>query len=1197
MTVKTGYSNTLFEPPASFSNRITDLKDQIPELENKPAERRLLLQVELGFALMEYLELDDEPVTVVWTILSGMFIRHPRLENLSQEKRRAIANCRQILPFSSRFNWLNALRDYIRHIPESWRNYDFDVRDLDNQIIDAARNIQQETNRNICQGCLTAELNYRRRNRGQVSAGIYYQFEAETKPESVRLRVKFTQQQTTAPPNEPWFDGVQARTPVTVNLEDLREEAILLDRREEVLAQQYNRDESRISRGNWIERFDRLNYHQVLQDNIVEPQPAQTLTIEDFTHVAGMVASGKSTLSLLLASHVIRNLSDRRITIVVGDVQSAIKIANQINWWFNDDPEQDEAVAVPVLGRSQRDKHLQGFTNSDDYRSHIEREQAHWGERWLSTVCPLQAQAYKSNKSILKGKSLKPGTEPCQSLQKEPKNKNKKATGKYYLCPFFHDCPSQQAYRDMPKARVWITTALGMAYGGMPNHYELRPIKVGELVYEQSDIVVFDEADTIIESFDKVYAEQLTMTDRGRNGVFDNIGVRTEESRRINLLRSPLKSRWSAVQRNAQTAINITLTLLSNDLGRDVLQEWVQQGYFTPHVLFYKLARRMAGLEEYNTYEKSQQQLTADEGRIQSMMEIVDDFLKDDPVLRRRSHNSETTGLLEIVQRINNTGESATDEEIYNDCRRWITTFFSDTQSNLDRLKTELNNLRSQPNSQQLYPYLTKEEDIDTIQTLAYRLQFTLTITLLDRHTKIVFYEWQNRPNNIREPSPHRRMPRGMLNILPLPVTGRQFGTYYSSRGSDTLSLFAYSNIGRDYVLNFHRLLTDFDGLKGANVLALSGTSYLPDSTTFHVGDPQGVLMPETAAQDAISQSKFEFLPQFDSKNKPIRVSGNLSDKTKARPKLEQVARSLVTQSGSNQIVAELKTLKELGENEPELWADRDRILILVNSYEQSKWVADELRTYLSNLRDEIKNLERDNLEPEKNGKTNPGKLKRADIEAFAQTGGKILVAPTNSIGRGFNILNTNGKAAFGAVYFFTRPYPHPNDTAAIAQELNRRAYDWLNKEDFIAWQQGDGIAKSAELLRKTANNYWRSVEQRSYYRTLRDNPNLLAYPRYDLAATTLGRIIQAVGRLIRGGVPFHGYFVDSAWADNSAKKLAAERAGDDPNAIDNDSGENSLLVATIDRVWYYSADDDSVGNALYEPLADALGNIENVFF
>jgi Rad3-related DNA helicase len=465
-----------------------------------------------------------------------------------------------------------------------------------------------------------------------------------------------------------------------------------------------------------------------------------------------MVASGKSTLSLLLASHVIRNCPNLRITIVVGDVQSAIKIANQINWWFGNDPENDEPVAVPVLGRSQRDKHLQGFSDSDDYQSHLERGQPHWGERWLSTVCPLQAKISQSDrKNILKGKPLKPGTEPCQSLRKEPKDKNKKATGKYYLCPFFHSCPSQQAYRDMPKARVWITTPGTMAQAGMPTHYELRPFKMGELIYLQSDIVVFDEADTIIEWFDKVYAEQLTLTDRSRSGVFDDIGVKTEQSNREESQRSPLKARWKAAQRDSQKAIEATLTLLTEEFKSEILQNWVQQGYFTPHVLFYKLARRLVGLEEYNSYEKSPQQIRVDEGSIQTMMEIVDDFLKDDPVMRRRSYNPATTRLLEIVQRINNMGESATDEEIYQDCLDWITTFFPDTQNNLDRLQTELNNLRSQPNLEELYPYLTKEEDLDTIKTLAHRLQFTLTVTLLDRHTKIVFYEWQNRPNNIRE--------------------------------------------------------------------------------------------------------------------------------------------------------------------------------------------------------------------------------------------------------------------------------------------------------------------------------------------------------------------------------------------------------------------------------------------------------------
>jgi pPIWI RE three-gene island domain Z len=1182
-------SNTLFEPPVEFTNRVNTLKEQSVK------ESELLLQVEIGFALMEQLGFDDEPITAVWAILSSMFIRHPRLQNLSAEDRRAIANTRQIVPFSSRFNWLNALRDYIRNIPDNWRNYDFDIQDLDDSIINATKNLQQEANQCVAEGCLSATLQYRSRTRERVEAETCYQFESETQAGTVNLQVNFTQEQVTAIYPLPWFDHLQARLPVAIELADLEAEAIFLDTREEILARKYSW--SNANKGNWGRRFSKLNYHKVRSGNIVDQQTAPTLNIDGFTHIAGMVASGKSTLSLLLASNIIRNRPDLRITIVVGDTQSAIKIANQINWWFCDNPETDDPVAVPILGRSRRYSHLQSFANSDDYLNYLQRGQAHWGERWLSVICPLQARISSSDHNhILNGKPLKPGTEPCHTLRKAPKNPAKN-NSKSCFCPLFDRCPSQQAYRDMPKARVWITTPGAMSIGGMPYHYELRPIKIGELVYEQSDIVVFDEADTIIEWFDKIYAEQLTLTDSSRNGVFDKIGVKTEQSNRTDSVRSPLKSRWRNVQRDAQTAIEATLASLSNELGHEILQEWAQQGYFTPHVLFYKLARRLAGLEEFNSYDKSEERLRTDDQDIKSIMDCFDNFLKDDPLLRRSSSELSTTSLLEILRRINNTGESATDRDIYDDCQNWITTFLPGTLDKLNQLKTELNNLRTHPDAQDLYPYLTKEEDIDTLDTLTRRLQFALTIALLDRHINIVFYEWQNRPDNINEPSPHKKMPRAMINILPLPVTGRQFGTYYSAQNSDTLSLFAYSNIGRDYVLNFHRLLTDFDGQRGANVLALSGTSYLPDSTTFHVSDPQGVLMPETSAQSAIAQSQFKFIPQFDDQNKPMRMSGNLSNKKTAFPKFQELAKLLITNEGSNHLILELQELKELGKKDPELWQDRERILVLVNSYEQAKWVADEMRQCRSDISQQIYHLVSDELEQTKDGKSKPRELKRADIETFGHRQGKILIAPTSSIGRGFNILNSNGKAAFGSVYFLTRPFPHPHDTQAIAQEMNRRAYEWLEKEDFIAWRQGDGVAHRAELLRKTANTYWRSVEQRSYYKTLRDNQDLCAFPRDDLAATTLGRIIQAIGRLIRGGVPFHGYFVDSAWADNSAKKLAAIRVGDDPDAIKNDTEENSLLVATILRICDYAAEDDSVGNALYKPLADALEKIEDVFY
>src|SRR5437667_7668461 len=109
---------TLFAPPDAFQARIRELQEQ-PDLNRDKAE--LLLCVELSFALMEHLRLDDEPVTALWAILSGMPLRHSCLENLDESKRRAIANVRQIVPFSSRFAWLDALRAYSRDFPPHWR--------------------------------------------------------------------------------------------------------------------------------------------------------------------------------------------------------------------------------------------------------------------------------------------------------------------------------------------------------------------------------------------------------------------------------------------------------------------------------------------------------------------------------------------------------------------------------------------------------------------------------------------------------------------------------------------------------------------------------------------------------------------------------------------------------------------------------------------------------------------------------------------------------------------------------------------------------------------------------------------------------------------------------------------------------------------------------------------------------------------
>ncbi|MEL6903180.1 MAG: hypothetical protein AAFP07_19765, partial [Cyanobacteria bacterium J06606_4] len=827
--------------------------------------------------------------------------------------------------------------------------------------------------------------------------------------------------------------------------------------------------------------------------------------------------------------------------------QSAIRLANQINWWFCDSPERDSPVAVPLLGRSSRETHLNAFYASQDYQTYRERAQPHWGDRWLGVACPLQAVLEPTIKDQLNGKPLIPGTEPCHSLKEA--NPSPEGPNPFHLCPFFAKCPSQQAYFDMPSARVWITTAGGMAMGGPPRHFDLRRIKMGELVYEHSSIVIFDEVDTIIKWFDDVYAEAVTLAN-GKDGVFDTINIKTERYTTFKRVRPPLTVKWTTAERHAQTIITATLISLNQGSARKLLRKWTQRGYFTPNTLFYKLARRIAGLEELDapglTEEKREKNKTTVQEIVQHFHALLE---KRNPLRDRLSADPQrdpVDGLTSLMQNINTTGESATNFDIHKACRGWINRFFPETKQRLENLQEEISS-RPSTSKRRRRSQTSDDNRVDTIDDLAYRLQFALTITLLDLHTRSVFYQWQHRPYEIDDDPPHRRMPAGMLNVLPLPLTGRQFGTYYSQHDqedgffddSDPLSMFAYTNIGRWYVLNFHRLLTDFDGQQGPNVLALSGTSYLPDSTQFHVGTqtekPYGVLMPEGSAMDAIADSLFEFLPQYDAEGKPIRFSGR---KETEKPRLlKEMVRSLTGNDGRGHLGQTLKDLNELGKSqskaESERWADRDRILILVNSYDQSAWAAEAMRTCWPSLKEKIYHL----VSSKHQGfaESKPGILLRNDIESFGQTNGKILIAPTSAIGRGFNILNSSGKAAFGAVYCLTRPYPHPHDTQRIAQELNRRSLDWQADPDFIAWEE-DGIQRRAEAVRQCATRYWRLAEYRSYYSTLRSDLELRANPRRDLAATTAGVLIQAVGRLIRGGVPFRAYFVDSAWAPNYAR-------------------------------------------------------------
>jgi hypothetical protein len=244
-------------------------------------------------------------------------------------------------------------------------------------------------------------------------------------------------------------------------------------------------------------------------------------------------------------------------------------------------------------------------------------------------------------------------------------------------------------------------------------------------------------------------------------------------------------------------------------------------------------------------------------------------------------------------------------------------------------------------------------------------------------------------------------------------------------------------------------------------------------------------------------------------------------------------------------------------------------LLIFVNSYDQAEALAQALRSYLPEGYVEY-------LAP--SAEEGLDQVTRANVESLVEnTQVRVLVAPLAALGRGHNILNADNKAAFGTVYFAIRPLDPPGEVRGLAAELNAMGPVWMKQIE-----ADQPLHKQEARLRQLALERWHQGERRQHYR------HLSSEERADLAATSLGRFIQAVGRLVRGGVPMRVRFVDAAWAPESAQHLR------DSNYRKHDNACSSLLVAMMETLESLISGSDAIGQNLYRPFQGFI-QTENV--
>jgi len=251
---------------------------------------------------------------------------------------------------------------------------------------------------------------------------------------------------------------------------------------------------------------------------------------------------------------------------------------------------------------------------------------------------------------------------------------------------------------------------------------------------------------------------------------------------------------------------------------------------------------------------------------------------------------------------------------------------------------------------------------------------------------------------------------------------------------------------------------------------------------------------------------------------------------------------------------------------------------LMVNSYSQAEKVAMHLRVTLPPPYNAgVYNLGRSG-EDDGNIWMQNQRILRSEVEARASEA-QILVAPMGALGRGYNLVSPiTRKAAFGSIYFLIRPMAPPHDANEMVAGINSYLDELLGNPQADAWKPPT-VYEQMRALRRAARRYWQMLETHQQYRARSPESKLI------LGANTASLIIQSCGRLVRGGVPFNAYFVDTAWVQPE----------------EDDSGEylahpsHSLLASVVQVLNELAA--TSLGRPLYGAFAHALSNTVGVAF
>jgi hypothetical protein len=905
----------------------------------------------------------------------------------------------------------------------------------------------------------------------------------------------------------------------------------------------------------WLQRLQGergIRLQQCESDGLTD---TDTLDLSQLKHLIGLPGAGKTTLIMLLCAHLAR--AGKRVAVFFTSIETAREYLEKLTRY-------DVRTAL-LMGRSA-DTHrahadrLAELIGADSRDRGFARTRA--GAELLAQTCPLPAFAPDQDAAWSQWPALEA---PCERIEVAGD-----AKGKRHLCPLWSRCGRVRNQRELVEASVWLGHVRS-ADTTVPSHATSKKLTYFELIGRTFDLVIFDEVDEAQKSLDALGARTrplfgTTDSEHMRSQSVTNQVLSGRRELRGTLPLFPYQTVSNSFERHGLRFYLEVMQLMPDDSAErsrqaDDAKSLFDQLEHRPLTTNYLV--RLAMPRTATAAERSARYAFWDSALYAAFYD---------------STMGEWPRAAELYQDLP-FGELPETQQAWQQLRSAFERYLKAFPANV-YLTDELDVLA------ECFARLVSPSPFPNLAALARVLVAVgFTVTTYQQLTGLT------RPlvqAGLLPPEAARHETSAAMQLsVPLSLLGI-FSSVRFSRSPEGRGLML------DYLMldNTPRLLLHRLHERGANVLLASATSWLPDSPAYHVDvAPRYVLVPRRQQETKLSLHLLLMRQEghpgssADTLRPALRFSGAGRDEQLAN--LREMVRQLASRRANRPNSLSILERNAIARQTPAPHRRPRKCALVVNSYEQVVEVLRELRRVnpaLAKLsRGVVKNW------PEETHLREMCVL-RGQVEALGHEEELLVVVfPLPALGRGVNIVfhtgtpgapdADSGTAALGSVYFLTRPHPVLNDLSLMLSRVAEQTQKF-DKRDFAGQPLAAVQAAYDEARRDLYQDTMQLLSQPLQASRLP--------PQYmkAFAANLLIPVLQTIGRAIRGSRPADVYFVDAAWAPNSADEKP-------------DSESSSVLVMMQKLLKSYMNTTDpgqrAILQALYQPFADAFSNIEGL--